>query len=65
MALPVVPIVLASGFAGVSGFFTGSLLSDKLSTAAIVIGAVVGLFLIFILAQRFKLSGSLLSMGVT
>jgi len=62
MALPLVPIVLASGFAGASGFFTGFVLSDKLSTALIVAGVVLGLFLIFILAQRFNLGKGL---GVT
>jgi len=56
MALPLVPILLVSGLTGASGFIAGGSLSDKLGTGVTVAGIVVGLFLIFILAQRFGLS---------
>ena len=62
MALPLVPILIVSGLTGVSGLITGFSLSDKLSAALQVTGVVVGLFLIFILAQRFNLGSKL---GVT
>jgi len=62
MALPLVPIVLFSGLTGVTGLLSGFTLSNKLSTALTVMGVVVGLFLIFILAQRFNLGAGL---GVT
>lgn len=55
MALPLVPILLISGLTGASGFVAGGSLSDKLGTGITMAGIVVGLFLIFILAQRFGL----------
>jgi len=59
MALPLVPILIVSGLTGVSGLITGLSLSNKLSAALQVTGVVVGLFLIFILAQRFNLGSKL------
>lgn len=56
MALPLVPVLLVSGLTGASGFIAGGSLSDKLGTGFTVAGVVVGLFLIFILAQRFGLN---------
>lgn len=55
MALPLVPIVLGAGLFGTSGFVSGAATSDKLGTGITVAGLVVGLFLIFILIQRFGL----------
>ena len=46
MALPIIPIVLATGLTGVTGFFTGSAFSDKLGTALKYLAVVVGLFLV-------------------
>ncbi len=62
MALPIVPIVVISGLTGVSGLVTGFSLSNKLSSALQVSAIVVGLFLIFILSQRFNIGANL---GVT
>jgi len=55
MALPLVPLLFVGGLTGASGLITGFSLSNKLGTALSVTGIVVGMFLIFILAQRFKL----------
>ena len=61
MALPLVPIAIASAVTAISGFITGTLLSDRLGTALTVGGVVVALFLIFILSRRFNLG----ALGVT
>jgi len=55
MALPLVPLLFVGGLTGASGLFTGFSLSNTLGSALKVTGVVVGLFLIFILAQRFQL----------
>ncbi len=55
MAFPLIPLLFVTGLSGASGLFTGFSLSNKVGTALTVTGVVVGLFLIFILAQRFNL----------
>ncbi|MBX2809388.1 MAG: hypothetical protein KTR20_12235 [Cellvibrionaceae bacterium] len=59
MALPLVPIVLGAGLLGtgsfLSGSATGAAASDKLGVGISITGFVVGLFLIFMLIQRFGL----------
>ncbi len=59
MALPLVPIVLGAGLLGTGGFLsgtaTGAAASDKLGVGISITGVVAGLFLIFILIQRFGL----------
>ena len=57
MALPLVPIILGSGLIGASGFATGAATSDKLGVGISIAGLVVGLFLVFILIQRFGVLG--------
>lgn len=59
MALPLVPIFLGAGLLGTGGFLsgaaTGAATSDKLGVGISISGLVIGLFLIFILIQRFGL----------
>ncbi len=56
--MPLIPLVFLTGLTGASGFIAGGALSDKFGTALTVAGFVVGLFLIFMLAQRFNLGVS-------
>ena len=56
MALPLVPLILGTGLLGTGGLL-GFSLSETFSTAVIVVSVVVGLFLVLILLQRFKLLG--------
>lgn len=56
MALPLVPLVIGTGLLGTGGLL-GFTLSDAFSTALIVVSTVVGLFLVLLLLQRFKLVG--------
>ncbi len=59
MALPLVPIVIGAGLLGTGGFIsgaaTGSATSEKLGVGISIMGLVVGLFLVFMLIQRFGL----------
>ena len=59
MALPLVPIFIGAGLLGTGGFIagstTGAAISDELGTGISIAGLVIGLFLVFILIQRFGL----------
>jgi len=59
-----IPLIIGAGIAltglvGAGGFTVGAATSDKLGTGLSLLSIVIGLFLIFYLAYRFKLFGRL------
>ncbi len=55
VAAPIVAGLVGAGLIGTGGFVTGAATSEKLGTGITAASIVVGLFLVFILLQRFKL----------